>query len=137
MRTLAAGLAVMAMVAALGWAGPVTAQQVKEVTFKAGKTTASEAGMLTGSQYVDYQLAGKAGEQVQISLHSNSAQVNGAVYFSVTSPSGQTLYDSSNGENRTTVNLPEAGTYIVRVFLSQADADGGATIDYSMGITVP
>lgn len=129
--------AVLALVSAFALSGPSMAQQVKEVTFKSGKTTASEAGMLTGSEYVDYQLAGKAGQQVEVSLHSNSAQVNGAVYFSVTSPSGQTLYDSSNGENRTNVNLPEAGTYTVRVFLSQNDADGGATIDYSMGITVP
>jgi hypothetical protein len=129
-RTVLMGAAVLLA----GLAHGASAQSRDTVKFAKGNDNASVQSKVTGEGYHDYLLGAKAGQTMSVSLVTA-----GSAYFNILPPGSNdvAIYNSSiDGNDATGIVLPKSGNYTIRVYLMGADADGGATVPFtlSMGI---
>lgn len=93
-----------------------TAAQSKKVnvSFKTGTTGANYADTVTGSRSVDYYIKAKAGQKMSAKLTS----ANTSLYFLVTKEGEpQSIADDARDRTEWSGALPDAATYVVRVYL--------------------
>jgi hypothetical protein len=117
-----------------GLARPASAQSRERVKFAKGNDNTSVNGNVTGSGYHEYLLGAKAGQTMAVSLITG-----GSAYFNILPP-GSTdvaIYNSSiDGNDATGIKLPKSGDYVIRVYLMGADADGGATVPFTLSMAI-
>ncbi|SFD89638.1 hypothetical protein [Roseivivax sediminis] len=125
---------------ALSLALPVTAvaQEVREVHFGAGNFGTMIEGTITGHDYLDYRLGAGAGQQMFVELAVTRSDGFGNVNFNVMPPGAEweVIYISSNDGNSATVDLPEDGTYTIRVYHLGNDEDAGATSAFTLDLSI-
>ncbi len=113
---------------------PASAQSRERVEFAKGNDNAAVQGNVTGQGYYDYLLGAKAGQTMGVSLITD-----GSAYFNILPPGSNdvAIYNSSiEGNDATGIKLPASGDYTIRVYLMGADADGGATVPYTLSIGI-
>lgn len=108
------------------------AQETHAVHFSAGTSSATIHGTVKGDDYVDYQLAANASQQMKVSLNPES------VYFNVMPPgsSGEAIFIGSQEGGAFSGTLSAAGTYTVRVYQMGAAASGGKSHKFTLDIGV-
>ena len=119
-------------------AGPAWAQMVADVQFERGNYGAMLSGAVVGDDYFDYRLGAKAGQELFAELDVVDTNGNGTAYFNILPPGsdGYAIYNGSTDGNSTTVNLPEDGTYTIRVYLMGNDRDTGKTVGYNLDVSI-
>lgn len=118
-----------------GLGSQALAQARTTVKFDRGNDNTAVQGKVTGDGYHDYILGAKAGQNMGVSLISDSS----SVYFNILPPGsgGEAIYNSSvNGNDATGVRLPKSGNYTVRVYLMGAAADGGKTVPFTLSMSI-
>lgn len=117
-----------------GLSGAAFAQTRERVKFAKGNDNTAVNGTIKGDGYHDYLLGAKAGQSMGVSLITE-----GSAYFNILPPGsdGEAIYNSSvMGNDATSVVLPKSGDYTIRVYLMGADADEGATVPYTVSMTI-
>ena len=119
-------------------AGPAAAQRSADVQFKAGNFGTMLSGTITGDEYFDYKLRANAGQEMSVSLSVTGTNGSGSAFFNILPPGSDNvaIYNSSNGDQTTTVKLPESGEYKIRVYLMGNDSDAGKTVGYNIDVSI-
>ena len=117
---------------------PSVAQMTADVKFKAGNFGTTVNGTVTGNEYFDYKLGANAGQKMFVELKVTDTNGTGTAYFNILPPSstGVAIYNASMNGNSTTVELPEKGTYTIRVYLMGNDRDAGKTVGYKVDLSI-
>jgi hypothetical protein len=125
-----------AMLAALS--APVAAQRTADVQFQPGNYGTMLSGTIVGDEYFDYRLRAKAGQKMFVSLSVSGTNGNGSAYFNILPPGsdGVAIYNSSSGDQSTTIELPKSGEYKIRVYLMGNDRDTGKTVGYNVDVSI-
>jgi hypothetical protein len=125
-----------AMLAALS--APVAAQRTADVQFQPGNYGTMLSGTIVGDEYFDYRLRAKAGQKMFVSLSVSGTNGNGSAYFNILPPGsdGVAIYNSSSGDQSTTIELPKSGEYKIRVYLMGNDRDAGKTVGYNVDVSI-
>ena len=128
----------MVIAAALFFTVPAFAQMTAEVKFDAGNYGTMVNGTITGNEYFDYKLGANAGQKMFVELKAAGTNGNGTVYFNILPPGsdGEAIYNGSVNGNTTTIDLPEKGTYTIRVYLMGNDRDTGKTVGYNVDLSI-
>lgn len=112
------------LAAALAAFSPVTWPATPEIRqeqlqFDKGKTGATAKGSLRGRQAVDYRLAARAGQIMDVALTANRSKA----YFNVLAPGsdGKAIFVGANAGDRYSGAVPADGEYTIRVY-QQGDA---------------
>ncbi len=128
----------MVTTAALFLTTPALAQMTAEVKFDAGNYGTLVNGTITGNEYFDYKLGANAGQKMFVELKAAGTNGNGTVYFNILPPGsdGEAIYNGSVNGNTTTIDLPEKGTYTIRVYLMGNDRDTGKTVGYNVDLSI-
>ncbi|MGI9366058.1 MAG: hypothetical protein ACR2O8_12800 [Rhizobiaceae bacterium] len=118
--------------------GSAMAQMVADVKFERGNYGATVNGTIKGDEYFDYRLDAKAGQQMSVKLDVSGTNGHGTAYFNILPPGsdGVAIYNASVNGNTTTTDLPENGTYTIRVYLMGNDRDTGKTVGYSVVLSI-
>jgi hypothetical protein len=117
-----------------GSASHLAAQSREEVHFTAGNDNAAVEASVTGQEYKDYVLGASAGQTMGVSLITD-----GTAYFNILAPEGEAvpaIYVGSMDGNDASVELPEDGDYTIRVYLMGNDKDSGATVPFTLSMTI-
>lgn len=125
----------MGLLAVFGFASiEVTAQSKVNVRFAAGKTTGYYNGSIRGAKYIDYAMRAKAGQTLRVVF----AKKTGApVYFNVMrSGSEVAISDDARQSQSFRGELPDDGTYVVRVYMEKADRLRNRTASYRIGFSI-
>jgi hypothetical protein len=120
-------------------AGPALAQMTADVKFKSGNYGTMVSGTITGHQYFDYKLGAKAGQEMFAELKVTGTNGNGTAYFNILPPGsdGVAIFNGSNSADGTArIELPEDGTYTIRVYLMGNDRDTDKTVGYNVDISI-
>lgn len=129
-----------AVAIALGFAAPqLHAQMSAEVTFAPGNYGTMLSGTITGDAYMDYYLGARGGQALFVDLSVADTNGNGTVYLNILPPGsdGEAIYVGSMDEDASeTVQLPEDGTYTIRVYLMGNDRDAGKTVGYNLDVSI-
>ena len=138
MKTSIRTASAIVVVAALGLAPPVFAQRSADVQFQPGNYGTMLSGTITGDEYFDYKLRAKAGQEMYVSLSVTGTNGHGSPYFNILPPGSDNvaIYNSSSGDQTTTVKLPESGEYKIRVYLMRNDNDAGKTVGYNVDVSI-
>ncbi|WP_026380147.1 hypothetical protein [Afifella pfennigii] len=122
-----------AAVVLLGLALPAAAQMKSEVQFEAGNDNAAVEGTITGDEYRDYILGAKGGQTMSVSLITE-----GSAFFNILPPGSDNvaIYNGSTEGENASVELPEDGDYTIRVYLMGNDRDSGASVPYTVSVTI-
>jgi hypothetical protein len=130
-RHLSIGLFVTALI--IPGATLVSAQTIpsKEVTPSAASAGTVLNGTLKGEESIDYLISAEAGQILSVDVASS----NPSLYFNIL-PQGSTtaLFIGSTSGNVADIPLPEAGTYVVRVYLMRNAARRDEAAQYALGI---
>ena len=96
------------------------------------------SGTIIGDEYIDYRLGAKAGQEMFVELTVTDSNGNGIVYFNILPPGsdGEAIYIGSVNGNTTTVDLPENGTYSIRVYQMGNDRDTGKTSGFNIDLSI-
>lgn len=106
--------------------------RTERVTFAPGETTRTIEGRIKGDETVDYLVAGRAGQPMNISMASR----NGAAYFNILAP-GETvvaIFNGSVSDNQYEGTLPTTGDYRIRVYLMRSAARRGEVASYRLEV---
>lgn len=135
MKTVLRPLIATALAAA---ASTATAQTVSDVKFAPGNFGTMVSGTIIGDEYIDYRLGAKAGQEMFVELTVTDSNGNGIVYFNILPPGsdGEAIYIGSVNGNTTTVDLPENGTYSIRVYQMGNDRDTGKTSGFNIDLSI-
>jgi hypothetical protein len=107
--------------------------EVRQISFAAGRTSATVKGSITGGKIVDYKLRAKAGQTMRVTLKTN----NGANYFNVLPPgSNAAIAIGANLGNEWTGTLPVDGGYTVRVYLMRSAARRNERANYTLSVGI-
>ncbi|MEZ5801113.1 MAG: hypothetical protein R3D29_12425 [Nitratireductor sp.] len=120
-------------------AGSASAQMSENVKFAPGNFGTMLSGTITGREYFDYVLGAKGGQELFVELTVTATNGNGIAYFNILPPgsTGEAIYNSSmDTTNSTTVQLPQSGDYIIRVYLMGNDYDAGKTVNYNVDVSI-
>ncbi|MFA8387034.1 MAG: hypothetical protein ACEPO2_15535 [Pelagibaca sp.] len=133
-----ASIRTIATLAVLALATGATAQTMSPVTFAPGNFGTMVSGSITGQDYTDYLLEAQAGQEMFVDLTVTESTGNGTVYFNVLSPDKDAvaLYVGSMDGNTTTIELPETGTYAIRVYHMGNDEDTGKTSSFNIDLSI-
>jgi type II secretory pathway pseudopilin PulG len=73
-----------------------------------------------------------------VSLSVTGTNGHGSAYFNILPPGSDNvaIYNSSSGDQTTTVKLPESGEYKIRVYLMGNDNDAGKTVGYNVDVSI-
>jgi hypothetical protein len=138
-RVAKTGLACLASLCLSAIATVSLAQMSADVKFEPGNYGAMLSGTVTGSEYFDYRLGGRAGQKLFVELTVDGANGNGTIYFNVLPPgsTGEAIFNGSMDDNNSeVVELPQSGVYTVRVYLMGNDNDAGKTVDYNVDVSI-
>ena len=133
-KSLSAAL-VLSMLAA----GPAVAQMAADVKFQPGNYGTMVSGTITGNEYFDYRLGAKAGQEMFVELNVDGTNGNGSAFFNILPPGSQgeaIFIGSMNDGNTAKIELPQDGTYTIRVYLMGNDKDAGKTVGYNVDISI-
>lgn len=84
------------------------------VSFKTGATGGDYSNTVAGNGSVDYYITAKAGQRMSAKLTS----ANSSLYFLVTKSGGtESIADDARDATEWSGDLPDNGTYVVRVYL--------------------
>ena len=116
----------------------LAAQTVSDVQFAPGNFGTMVSGTIIGDEYIDYRLGAKAGQEMFVELTVTDSNGNGIVYFNILPPGsdGEAIYNGSTLGNTTTVDLPEDGTYSIRVYQMGNDRDSGKTSGFNIDLSI-
>ena len=116
----------------------LAAQTVSDVQFAPGNFGTMVSGTIIGDEYIDYRLGAKAGQEMFVELTVTDSNGNGIVYFNILPPGsdGEAIYNGSTLGNTTTVDLPEDGTYSIRVYQMGNDRDTGKTSGFNIDLSI-
>ncbi len=105
----------------------------EQVRFAAGKTSKTVSTTIEGKKYVDFLVTAKAGQRLSVSQKPVSK-----AYFNVNPPgTEQALFNGSvAGSELKNRQLPNDGTYAVRVYLMGGDADSQVRVPVNLNISV-
>lgn len=126
---------------ALGVAGmlvsmsvPSLAQSVERVQFTQGNDNAAVEAEVTGDGYKDYVLGAAQGQTMGVSLSAGTA----AAYFNILPPGsdGEAIFIGSRDGTDASVVLPADGDYTIRVYLMGDAKDSGATVPFTLSMTI-
>ena len=136
MRTFAKITFAVALLALLS--APALAQRIADVQFKAGNDGTMLSGTITGDEYFDYKLRANKGQKMFVSLSVTGTNGHGSAYFNILPPGSDNvaIYNSSSGDQATTVTLPKSGEYKIRVYLMGNDRDAGKTVGYNVDVSI-
>lgn len=114
------------------------AQTVSDVRFAAGDYGTMIEGSITGDEYLDYRLGAKAGQALFVEMTRDGTDPDGAPYFNILPPGSdnEAIFIGSMDGSTTTVDLPEDGTYTIRVYQMGDAADSGATTPFFMDLSI-
>lgn len=133
-KSLSAAL-VLSMLAAV----PAVAQMAADVKFQPGNYGTMVSGTITGNEYFDYRLGAKAGQEMFVELNVDGTNGNGSAFFNILPPGSQgeaIFIGSMNDGNTAKIELPQDGTYTIRVYLMGNDKDAGKTVGYNVDISI-
>jgi hypothetical protein len=135
-RTFAKITFAVALLALLS--APALAQRIADVQFKAGNYGTMLSGTITGDEYFDYKLRANKGQKMFVSLSVTGTNGHGSAYFNILPPGSDNvaIYNSSSGDQATTVTLPKSGEYKIRVYLMGNDRDAGKTVGYNVDVSI-
>ena len=121
-----------------GIASSVSAQMSADVKFQPGNYGTTVSGTITGDEYFDYRLGANAGQEMFAELEVSDTNGNGVIYFNILPPGsdGTALYIGSINGNTARIELPENGTYTIRVYLMGNDRDTGKTVGYNLDLSI-
>lgn len=121
-----------------GLAFAASAQRVAEVKFQSGNFGTLVSGTITGDEYFDYTLGASAGQEMFADLQVSDTNGNGVIYFNILPPGsdGVAIYNGSIDGNTARIDLPEDGTYTIRVYLMGNDRDTGKTVGYNLDLSI-
>ncbi len=121
-----------------GIASSVSAQMSADVKFQPGNFGTTVSGTITGDEYFDYRLGANAGQEMFAELEVSDTNGNGVIYFNILPPGsdGTALYIGSINGNTAKIELPENGTYTIRVYLMGNDRDTGKTVGYNLDLSI-
>ena len=130
-------IALAAMLVTLHGA-PSVAQTTIPVEFAAGAVSATVNGSVIGQDYADYVLGASAGQTMTVDLTVTGTNGDGVVYFNILPPGsdGEAIYNGSMDGRSASVELPQDGDYIVRVYLMGNDADTGKTVGFTIQVSI-
>ena len=116
----------------------LAAQTVSDVQFAPGNFATMVSGTIIGDEHIDYRLGAKAGQEMFVELTVPDSKGNGIVYFNSLPPGsdGEAIYNGSTLGNTTTVDLPEDGTYSIRVYQMGNDRDTGKTSGFNIDLSI-
>jgi len=120
-------------------AAPALAQMTADVKFQPGNYGTMVSGTIKGDEYFDYKLGAKAGQEMFVELKVDGTNGNGTAYFNILPPGsdGVAIFDGSMSADGTAkIQLPEDGTYTIRVYLMGNDKDSGKTVGYNVDISI-
>lgn len=123
---------------ALCLAAPVAAQESQTVQFAAGNYGTMVTGAVTGQGYADYTLGARAGQEMFAELTTGETDGHGSAYFNVLPPGSNTvaIFIGSVEGRVARIDLPEDGTYTIRVYLMGNDADSGKTVNFNLDLSI-
>ncbi len=126
------------LLASLGAASAALGQEVSEVRFGAGDYGTTVEGRLTGPAYRDYRLDARSGQELFAELDVTGSDGTGTVYFNVLPPGsdGVAVYNGSMDGKTARLDLPEGGTYTIRVYQMGNDRDAGATSRFTLDLSI-
>ncbi len=107
----------------------------QKLRFAPGRTQATIGGEIAGRQTIDYVVAAKRGQTINISF----APSNRFAFFNLLAPgTGEALFVGQDQGNpgKFTARLGATGNYVVRVYLVRAAARRGETSDYSLTVSI-
>ncbi len=121
-----------------GVASSVSAQMSSDIKFQPGNFGTTVSGTITGDEYFDYRLGANAGQEMFAELEVSDTNGNGVIYFNILPPGsdGTALYIGSINGNTARIELPENGTYTIRVYLMGNDRDTGKTVGYNLDLSI-
>ncbi len=121
-----------------GIASSVSAQMSTDVKFQPGNFGTTVSGTITGDEYFDYRLGANAGQEMFAELEVSDTNGNGVIYFNILPPGsdGTALYIGSINGNTARIELPDNGTYTIRVYLMGNDRDAGKTVGYNLDLSI-
>ncbi len=120
-------------------AAPALAQMTADVKFQPGNYGTMVSGTIKGDEYFDYKLGAKAGQEMFVELKVDGTNGDGTAYFNILPPGsdGVAIYNGSTSADGTAkIQLPEDGTYTIRVYLMGNDRDTGKTVGYNVDISI-
>jgi hypothetical protein len=128
--TIVFGMMMIFAVAAI----ETSAQSQVNVRFAAGKTTGYYNGSIRGAKYIDYVMRAKGGQTLRVVFTKRSGA---PVYFNVLrSGSEVAISDEARQSQSFRGELPEDGTYVVRVYMEKADRLNNKTSSYRIGFSI-
>ena len=136
MKNIARVLSVLTILAAVP---PAIAQMAADVKFQAGNYGTMVSGTITGHEYFDYRLGAKKGQEMFVELKVDGTNGDGNAFFNILPPGsdGVAIYNGSTSADGTArIQLPEDGTYTIRVYLMGNDKDAGKTVGYNVDISI-
>ncbi len=121
-----------------GIASSVSAQMSSDIKFQPGNFGTTVSGTITGDEYFDYRLGANAGQEMFAELEVSDTNGNGVIYFNILpqGSDGTALYIGSINGNTARIELPENGTYTIRVYLMGNDRDTGKTVGYNLDLSI-
>jgi hypothetical protein len=132
-RTLAPGLLFV-----FGFSAPALCQDIRavRVQFDPGANSAHVENRLTGRETVDYVLAARAGQHMNISMATD----NGANYFNLIAPGEENVAffigSTASGGNQFEGIAPETGDYRVRAYLMRSAARRNEVASYRLEMII-
>lgn len=117
----------------LSLAAPLLAQSRERVNFAIGNDNTAVESSITGNEYRDYVLGASAGQTMSVSLITE-----GSAYFNILPPGSEdvAIYNSSIYGNDASIQLPEDGDYVIRVYLMGNDRDSNHTVPFMVSVTI-
>ncbi|QFS84117.1 hypothetical protein FIU97_15290 [Roseivivax sp. THAF40] len=114
------------------------AQMTSDVRFDTGNFGTRVSGTITGDEYHDFRLGASEGQEMFIELVVGDSTGNGTVYFNLLPPGsdGVAIYNGSTYGTTATIDLPETGTYTIRVYQMGNDRDTGATTGFDLNLSI-
>lgn len=115
---------------------PVTrAQQPtqQEINLPALGHYAVVAGVIEGSDIIDYRVSGERGQVLSVDLNARS----GSTYFNIVSENSETaLFIGATEGEVADVSLPGPGDYRIRVYQMRSAARRGERSEFSLGVSL-
>ncbi len=117
---------------------PAAAQMSQPLTFAAGEHVTIAEATITGHEYFDHMITGKAGQTLNVTLEPGETNGHGSAFFNILPPGsdGYAIYIGSMNGNEAQITLPEDGTYAIRVYLMGNDKDAGKSVAYSIQVSL-
>ncbi|KUL31687.1 hypothetical protein [Chlorobium limicola] len=107
--------------------------RTEQVRFAANSSSAVIKGRLKGNEYIDYRLAAKAGQTLDITIKTTNPQN----FFNVNPPeSDLSMFIGSTSGNSFRSMLPADGSYTVSVYLMRPAARRNESAGYTLQIGV-